>query len=465
MDGETFRKTIRLRKQPSWLADRLERWGRGDFVHPIIVKELRQELKARAFFVSFLFPPLFYSIGLLLLSGMGMRQALLVGYWTLMGLLLVLQPLGRAFASFYSEERARSLELLQLTGLGSFAIVLGKWSALLCQTALLTLVMLPFLGVHYFFFGSELVSDLGRLGMMCLGSVAITTVALTFSAANYGHGRRIPAALLVFIILFGGWSLLAALSNLVIAAGAVSSTPTIPDLLWLTLCGIAVVAQLLLFAASRIARSYEAFGNRSRLLGITVAAIGSIVSITGTVESQSLLAGLAAVLLLGGVLGLIDIPRWRELRFFKTRGRQFRECFRMDGWPGGSIYIVIFCLVAAPAVAALPLFTISQKVLIVLLPVASLLLPRALLAILFPSAAADVIRMAIAHLTLLGMGSSALWAGIYPLGILYPPLIPFSSEAPVGMVLAVAFSTILSIILLRVAWHIALDGKRRTATK
>ena len=146
--------TATLRDFPDWLG-------------PMIVKELRQGLKARAFVLSFVGLQAVFVLVLI-------YQALLYSkhpdkfdasdlngiFWTLVGIqLMILTPL-RAFTALSGEKRANTLELLFMTGLTPWRITFGKWLSLFFQAVLFLLAVLPYGILRYFFGGINLADDL-----------------------------------------------------------------------------------------------------------------------------------------------------------------------------------------------------------------------------------------------------------------------------------------------------------------
>jgi ABC-type transport system involved in multi-copper enzyme maturation permease subunit len=159
----------------------------ADWLNPMLVKELRQGLKTKAFVIVFVL----VQVALVILMGFrllaqndpfgytaGMLDGLL---WTAIGgALLVLMPL-RALTAISEEEKANTLHLVQLTRLSSTRIVWGKWIALVSQTLLLSVAILPYAVLRYFFGGIDIVENLLLLVWMMVGSMALTAACLVLS--------------------------------------------------------------------------------------------------------------------------------------------------------------------------------------------------------------------------------------------------------------------------------------------
>lgn len=110
----------------------------GEWINPILVKETRQALKSRQFFVTFLFllvASLLVSFGGVALAGPGLsyRSAganFFVGYFVILAFaVFVIVPFG-TYRSLAVEQEERTFELISITRLNPRQIVAGKlWSA------------------------------------------------------------------------------------------------------------------------------------------------------------------------------------------------------------------------------------------------------------------------------------------------------------------------------------------------
>lgn len=159
-----------------------------DWVGPMLVKELRQGLKARGFEVTFVSLQVIlalvvaYHALLYAKHGAGFdASGLHSTFWFLVGVqLLVITPL-RALGGLTNERKANTLELIFMTGLSSWRIAWGKWASLFFQTLLFVLAVLPYGVLRYFFGGVNLIDDFITLGGMLLASAVFSSVALAIS--------------------------------------------------------------------------------------------------------------------------------------------------------------------------------------------------------------------------------------------------------------------------------------------
>ncbi|HEY8960642.1 MAG TPA: hypothetical protein VIM57_00450 [Luteolibacter sp.] len=159
-----------------------------DRLSPMMVKELRQGLRAKAFVAVFLV--LQGLLGLILLAasagassdraGMAVSQVIFV-FFSLA--VLVIQPL-RGVAALSSEIKGNTIDLMVLTRLSSLRIVAGKWIALVGQSALLVATIVPYLILRYYFGGMNLFAELLLVLLVFLFSAALTAVTVGLSASS-----------------------------------------------------------------------------------------------------------------------------------------------------------------------------------------------------------------------------------------------------------------------------------------
>src|SRR4051794_24473523 len=182
---------------------------------PMLIKELRQGLRTRGFVGALL---IFQVVMLLLmLTALGNQAGATAGsrsvgsalslgfFWSLMSVMLLLVTPSRALGGLQLEVESRTLDLLMLTRLNAWGIVLGKWISLLAQAALLLVAMLPYLVVRYFTDNADIITDLGR----CVGMLGICAV-LT-SAGLWASGIAKVMRVLLVILLVGGFQFIGGL--------------------------------------------------------------------------------------------------------------------------------------------------------------------------------------------------------------------------------------------------------------
>ncbi len=195
-----------------------------DRSNPIVIKEVRQAVKSKAYiglYLVLLFVCVVISLfacGSYLRSGVGSSigdevfGAFLVCLW-ITG--FVLMPMG-AFHSLAKERTENTFELLNISGLGPGKIVRGKLGAAIVQLGLIYSAFVPFMAFTYFLRGIDLPMMIFLIVSTFLISVffimlAITASAIAATKRAFGLMRAgffFVLIILCFYILGGGASLI-----------------------------------------------------------------------------------------------------------------------------------------------------------------------------------------------------------------------------------------------------------------
>jgi len=261
----------------------------ADWLSPMLVKELRQGMRSRAFMSAFLITQLLMilSVAFNLVSasgdeaGDGMSQFLNGLFWVMIGLpLLCVMPL-RGFWSLHSEIKDGTLELVFLTHLSAWRIAVGKWTALTMQTLLLVCAVLPYVLLRYFLGGVDILADLEGLLLLFIGSITFTAATVAMSPFESKLLRGLFILGMIFFLLF-------LLTYFVVwlvsqRIGGMSTGAT--NLSGILLCGgifvVAVVSLALEIASSKIAPPAENHAIRKRLIGLGVLLLSPILVLLG----------------------------------------------------------------------------------------------------------------------------------------------------------------------------------------
>ncbi len=167
-----------------------------DRLSPMLVKELRQGLRTKGFIVAFLVIQ-----GILALSVLAAQESGSSGngsfFWILGLALVTVLPL-RALAAFATEESRENLDLVRLTKLTTWRIVLGKWAALAAQSALFITTILPYVALRYFIGGVNPLLDLTWVFTLFLVGITYTGAALALSSIKNAIAR-LGSAAVIFI--------------------------------------------------------------------------------------------------------------------------------------------------------------------------------------------------------------------------------------------------------------------------
>jgi len=152
-----------------------------DRLSPMVVKELRQGMRTRAFAIVML--TLHLVLVLLTLLGGGGGNSEIAHAWfdgivTLV--LCIILPL-RGFSAVADEIRAGTLDMLALTRLSPWRIVFGKWLSIAAQSLLIALSILPYVVARYVHGGLDLFGEMLALGGKTLAGLVLAAFIVALS--------------------------------------------------------------------------------------------------------------------------------------------------------------------------------------------------------------------------------------------------------------------------------------------
>lgn len=193
------------------LDERLERWS--DALNPILVKEARQSLRSRQFIGTFWLllaagwlTSLFWLFAIHGPAVMYRAEGyeLFCVYYTGLSLaLLVIVPYG-AFSSLAGERSDRTYELVAITGLSPWQIVLGKLAGAALQLMIYLSVAAPFLAFTYLLRGIEARVIFMVISCLVGASLTLCTAALFLATvARERHWQTILGVILVLGLVLG----------------------------------------------------------------------------------------------------------------------------------------------------------------------------------------------------------------------------------------------------------------------
>ncbi len=147
----------------------------------MLVKELRQGLRTNLFVVAFILLQTFMVLCLMAgLADPNSNDADGFFWFFIITTLVFVQPL-RGFNALSNEYILNTMELIRLTKLNGWRIVLGKWTALNAQSLLFITGVLPYLVIRYFLGNVDFVSDLLALLYIGLASAMISAYTIGVS--------------------------------------------------------------------------------------------------------------------------------------------------------------------------------------------------------------------------------------------------------------------------------------------
>ncbi len=187
------------------LADRLQ-----DAVGPLVVKEVRQGLRARVFAIFFslllatcvVVALVAYADGRAA-SGRPQGDEYFTAFFVALGGVCFFIIPYTAFRSMLREQEEETWVLLALTGLGSRRIVYGKYLSALSQSALFASAGVPFLIFAYFLNGISVVDIVGMVWLGACWSSLLTAVSVALATQGRSKQGRAAANLGTLALLAG----------------------------------------------------------------------------------------------------------------------------------------------------------------------------------------------------------------------------------------------------------------------
>lgn len=297
----------------------------GDLLNPILVKETRQALKSRQFVATF---------SLLLLAAVGwtiigslmlMPQIyttpsaprMLIGYYVVLAVpMLLVVPLA-AYRSLEGELDDGTLELLSISALSPWQIVLGKLCSAMLQMLLYFVALFPCVAYAYTLRGVDLPTTGLMLGMLGTAAVLMTMLALMFAPLARSRTGRILTLLLVLSLLLAAEYFVGFLVIGMITYGNPAPVEWTVFLSVLVVTEAIALGYLLLSAtAAQLMPESENRSTRLRVafLGVTVVSVAlaayAMVAFTDASEPvfALMLMFLAALWTLGGSMFVAESP-------------------------------------------------------------------------------------------------------------------------------------------------------------
>lgn len=347
--------------------DAFDRFGEhlADRVNPIIVKEVRQGLRTRVFWIFFslmLVACLFISLFAFAASdGIADRagQPAFIAYFVALGFVQFFVIPYAAYRSMAREAEDETWVLLTLTGIGPRKILAGKLGSSVLQGSLYASAATPFLLFSYFLNGIDLPTII--VGVFVSIAYQVFLVAVSVSLATLAESR-IVRALLHFVllgVLLQGLGL--GITGAVLIgefAQRISSTSAF----WLTALSVLfgmVTTGLLLFeaAAARLSLPTEDYARGPRLIYVAqfLGALGLFIwGFFLSNEGEVLTAGSVTLSLYSTLVGLFvasDRDGMAKVHW-ATGGRA--SLLRPGGFRG-YLLVVLLLVVATLALTGLAL--------------------------------------------------------------------------------------------------------------
>jgi hypothetical protein len=388
----------------------------SDWFSPILVKELRQGTRSRAFVWSFLalHTVLLLLVVTTLISAASPHtdydHAFVTGFfWSLIGIPLLLVLPSVAFGSIKKEIDARTLELIFLTRMTTLRIVFGKWAALTVQGMLIVTAILPYMILRYFLGGIDLVDELTILFCLVLGSLTLTAAGIGFSSVT---SRFFRVGLIIFVLLFLTQGLYGIAFFMFGPGGGFLTAATGPGFwLWLPVAAGVLIFLMLEFGAGRIAPPAENHALRKRTAGLVLLAGGLIFHYWYHPAWVALiLVAIPLVLVCGEAVNESLRPYAILRRSRLARGKGFPVWLRIffaPGWPSGVAFTLLTAGIYLSVLANDGNVT-EEAILVVLCICASLFFPVAIIRLVSPATERGGVFFILIQALMICAGISAL---------------------------------------------------------
>lgn len=338
-----------------------------DWLGPMLVKELRQGLKARAFVTTFvglqivlvlvtIYHAILYGRNPATFDGNGLGAL----FWALIAVQLLLVTPVRALGALANERKANTLELIYMTGLTPWRIAWGKWASLMFQALLFLMAVLPYAILRYFFGSMNLAEEMLSLGLALLMCALFTAVSLGIS------GLALPFRVIFFCLAaFLGMSLLPMLLFGAVMRGG-SSGP-FPDLLgmgygWLLIIfdAVVIVAGAIEVAAATISPPAGTSTMRLRILSlllwVPIPILYFFEAPEDAIVPQVIIACCAAALLCWQNLAAPSEIMRPHVEPFSFAGRlaPIVGGLFLPGWPSAVLFLVFTAALAVASFIFIP---------------------------------------------------------------------------------------------------------------
>jgi hypothetical protein len=243
----------------------------GDLLNPILVKEARQAMKSRQFVVTFSLLLIFGWLWTLIFIALSVPDiffapvgpAVLTGYYVVLSIPLLIVVPYASFRSLAAEREDGTYELLSITSLSAWQIVLGKLGSAVLQMIVYYSALAPCIAFTYLLRGIDVLTIATFLFYTFLASLGLSIIGLMMATVTRArHWQVLLSVVLVMALL-----VFAFVWDFVVLAAVVNrQSPPFDSLdFWMAnLCGISfyvpIVVLLLLIAAGQITFASE---NRS----------------------------------------------------------------------------------------------------------------------------------------------------------------------------------------------------------
>ncbi len=332
----------------------------SDRLSPMVVKELRQGLRTRAFGSTML---LMHVLLILITLITGSAQNTDDMRWMLDGLatlvLCLIMPF-RVSNALLEEVKINTLDMLVLTRLSCGRIVFGKWASVALQSLLIALSLMPYVVARYLFGGMDLVLELSVLALKWLIGIVVAALLVTLSTIQQSWLRMI---IIIVPMIFGGFGVVGIMVAATVTGtpgfgSSVTGTAGLAMIIAVTVLSAAwAIFAFLSLAASRISSPAAPLAWLKRPVNLLAFAIPLIISLVTRREEWLMGACVvAAFMALDALTEQLNVVPSAYVPFFK-RGPVARALMWLlaPGWASGFWFTLI------PAVCLGTAFAVVKK--------------------------------------------------------------------------------------------------------
>ena len=269
-------------------------------------------------------------------------------FWFLIGAtFLVVMPL-RGFGALSSEIRLNTMDLIAMTRMSAWRIIVGKWAALMSQAVLLTIAILPYVVLRYFHGSINLFGELAFLGVTLILSCLLSAIIVALSA----FPNFLVRAILAVVACVGAGFIVMEMVDETTSGNSSIPYGHIAGYEWGYLAVIGMTLFLIYFflemGATRIAPESANHTTRRRVISLAVLlAVLSLPLVFPAVPAFTTYAAGTILVALFAIDALTESPstvRSLHLPFHRMgiSGRLMQIIFA-PGWYSGAFYVLLLC--------------------------------------------------------------------------------------------------------------------------
>lgn len=276
-----------IENQTTGLIDRFDQFCNrfGDSLNPILVKETRQALKSRQFVITFSIL-LFAALAWTIIGSLSMMPQIysnpsaprmLIGYYAVLAIpMLLVVPLA-AYRSLEGEIDDGTLELLSITVLSPWQIVLGKLASANLQMLLYFVALFPCVAYAYTLRGIDLPTIGIIMSILLVAGLLLTVISLFFAPMAESRTGRIATLLAVMVaLLLAEWGIGSMVVGLILYGNPLSVDQVCFAIVAVLLISLSLGHLLLAATAAQLTPEVENRSTQIRvsLLILTAIALG-----------------------------------------------------------------------------------------------------------------------------------------------------------------------------------------------